>query len=616
MSIPSFSPMTFATRPMPLPMMPAAQAPPPRRGSDSFTSSGLNARPGMSFAANPAFQKPQSSYQPPISAFRQNGANVALAAMLPYLSAAAMSLANSQKPPPQSLSNATPPQSATIAQPLLPVPPQPPGMSALRVIYNNDEHEKPQVKPHLISGFHFFSRQAEMAGRPVMRLNAGDNNVGKEADEWKLTVLLMNRIGYHGVTMGNHELDPGSRGYADGLALANFPTLLSNLKVPATSPLAQKFQEGKLRKDPQILQLGQERIGMIGVTTPHLKDVLSSQAKLQGEAVEDWEHTVALVRQQVEALQRQGVNKIVLLSHLGKDDSQKLAQTVAGIDIIEDGHSHDELPGVVPGENYVKSPTGEPVLILQAGKNSQKMGVADVLFDPQGRVIPQQNQLYNPKMFPADPQAVAMRDAVLGVPKPIAMFITRYDASGNDYRPDALGQFTADAMRRNVPDVDVAFVRSPEIRSNFEPGQFTDQDLKALMPFSDPIIKMTASGEEILKSLQKSAQGIVTKTPHPGMLNTSGLAATMNKQTGDVSGVRVFNRQAGQWGTLDPSKIYKIAIGEFTVKNKEFPDLAHPERITWNSDRPARDFFNLGLQQIGAPQRPVAFNTDSRLQIV
>jgi 2',3'-cyclic-nucleotide 2'-phosphodiesterase (5'-nucleotidase family) len=490
-----------------------------------------------------------------------------------------------------------------------------PGYHSLRIVYNNDPHEKFKALPHLVSAFRFLSQQGEAANRDVLRLNSGDNNVGREPQDWKLNVRLMNMINYHAVTMGNHELDLGSAKYGEGLSLATFPTVLSNLEIKPGSTLAQRVREGKIKIQPQVLRSGRGTYGLIGVTTPELKKVVSTRAKLEGEEVQDFDDTVEIVKAQVEWLQSQGINKIIVLSHMGYDLDQKLAKQVAGIDIIVGGHSHDVVNGITPGVNYLKTPAGEPVLIVQGGKNAQWMGVADVLFDPQGRVIPQQSQLFNPNVLPPDPQALALRNSVMGQPKKLAVFNTAYDANGNEFKADAVAQFTADALRA-VSGSDIAFVRSPELRSNFDAGVFTDQDLNALMPFTDPIVRLPLTGGEILKALNRSAQGIAKKESHPGMLHPSGMAVSMSKQLGQVLQAYVFNKRSGQWELLDPNKRYQVAIGEFTVLNKEFPEFAHRDRVEWNSGQPIRNFFAWGLNQAGAYHNPLSFKDDGRLQVI
>lgn len=509
------------------------------------------------------------------------------------------------------------PQVDAAAQYLPPIPPvmQLPGFTPLRINFNNDPHEKFKALPHLVSAFRLMSLMGRGAGRDVLNLNAGDNNVGKEADEYALQVRVLNMMNYNAVTMGNHELDLGSADYAKGQQYANFPTVLSNLKIQPGSAMANLIQSGKMQTLPQIIRDQHGTYGLIGVTTPELKTVVSKSAKLEGEEPQNMRDTMANVQAQVDWLKAQGINKIIVLSHMGYDKEQQLAKTVPGIDIIVGGHSHNVVSGITSGQNFLMGPGQEPVLLLQAGKNAQYMGVADVLFDPQGRVIPQQNTLFSPFTLPPDPQAIALRNSVLGIPRQIATMANAFDANGNEAHADPVAQFTADAIRK-VSDADIAFVRSSEIRNNFDAGPFTDQDLKALMPFVDPMIRLKLSGQEIMDAMTKSAQGVAKHESHPGMLHPSGLAVTLNRQTGQVQQAYVFNKASNGWEPLNPQKQYSVAMGEFSVKNKEFPSFSHPERVEWNSGQPLRAFFNWGMQQSGAPRHPVSFKDDGRLQIV
>jgi 5'-nucleotidase len=44
-------------------------------------------------------------------------------------------------------------------------------------------------------------------------------------------------------------------------------------------------------------------------------------------------------------LYKEGVNKIIILSHLGYEEDARLARSVAGIDVIIGGHSHTFMGG-------------------------------------------------------------------------------------------------------------------------------------------------------------------------------------------------------------------------------------------------------------------------------
>ena len=90
---------------------------------------------------------------------------------------------------------------------------------------------------------------------------------------------------------------------------------------------------------------------------------------MEGITIDDKEQTIKELQEEVAKLQQQGVNKIILLSHEGNTVEKEIAQRVTGIDVILGGHSHDLIEGVTPGENLFYSPSGEPVVITQAGRD-------------------------------------------------------------------------------------------------------------------------------------------------------------------------------------------------------------------------------------------------------
>ena len=85
----------------------------------------------------------------------------------------------------------------------------------------------------------------------------------------KLAAEMMNKIGYDGMTVGNHEFDDGPevlRGFMDAL---NFPNLMSNADVSGEKILAVKLAKST------VIERGGEKIGLIGLT-PQNTDELAS----------------------------------------------------------------------------------------------------------------------------------------------------------------------------------------------------------------------------------------------------------------------------------------------------------------------------------------------------
>ncbi|MBY0449491.1 MAG: 5'-nucleotidase C-terminal domain-containing protein [Cyanobacteria bacterium] len=504
----------------------------------------------------------------------------------------------------------------------------------LRIVYNNDPHEKLHALPQLVDGFRRFSTEGQMAGMDVLRLSGGDHNIGKESNEWALNVRLLDMMGLHGTALGNHELDQGTKSLSAGLEQANFPTFVSNLKLPPQNTLQIEIRNRHVVTTHRIIQAEQGRYGIIGVTTPELSSMLDKDAAIEGLKVETLEATKKLVAQQVKQLEAHGIHRIIVVSHMGYEADKALAKSVPGIDIIVGGHSHHSLPGIIPETPYntaqhipgyhpeiplpnmVASPTGEPVMILQAGKDAKYIGVLDVAFDGFDRVMPLQNMLHRvANTCKADPLAQATLSYFLGPDKPLAHIATPYDNEAIPFKEDAVAEYVADAIRA-VTQADIGFVRSAEIRNSIPYGTLTEQQVKVLMPFSDPMVAVELSGDDIFKALSRSAKSVQAGEPHPGMLHPSGMVVKIDQTRGIVTQALVFNRHIQQWEPLNPHKKYKVGLGLFSVKNgKEFPELGHPEAIVGQTSMTLKDVFCWRMAAEGAPYQCIRFNTDGRLVI-
>src|SRR5690606_11614405 len=92
------------------------------------------------------------------------------------------------------------------------------------------------------------------------------------------------------------------------------------------------------------------------------------------------------------ALEEAGINKIIVLSHIGLADDQALAAEVEGIDVIVGGHSHtllanDNEDALGPYPAMVAGPGGTEVPIVQAGEYGKYLGKITVTWDDDGNVV-------------------------------------------------------------------------------------------------------------------------------------------------------------------------------------------------------------------------------------
>jgi 5'-nucleotidase len=166
-----------------------------------------------------------------------------------------------------------------------------------------------------------------------------------------------------------------------------------------------------------------EKVGIIGITIAR-KTMESSQPDPGTILVDERETTQA----EVAALTAMGVNKIVLLTHIGYPNDQEWIAQLPGVDVVIGGDSHsllgDEetqiMSGFAPRGDYatiLEKSDGTKTCVVQAWDYAKLIGNLNIDFDNQGNVI----ACHGSPVFPLNPDRVTVRDAN-----------PRYDISAED----------------------------------------------------------------------------------------------------------------------------------------------------------------------------------------
>lgn len=229
----------------------------------------------------------------------------------------------------------------------------------------------------------------------VLKLHAGDAITGTPyftLTSGRADAAMMNFICFDAMAVGNHEFDAGDAGlrrFADFLwshPQCRTPLLSTNITPRPDSPLGTTTIQPSL-----VLERGGQRIGIVGLTAAD-KTMTSSRPD-PGTLVHD---ETRAAQAAIDTLTAQGIDKIVLLSHVGYSAERILATELSGVDIIVGGDSHTLLGGAdlaslgLPVE--ADYPTmehnldGDPVCIVHAWQNSTVVGELRVRFDAHGKV--------------------------------------------------------------------------------------------------------------------------------------------------------------------------------------------------------------------------------------
>lgn len=174
-------------------------------------------------------------------------------------------------------------------------------------------------------------------------------------------LAAMNTLGYDVATVGNHEFDFGQDVLHNAISTARFPFLSANVRDAKSGAIW-----GGLRPSV-VLERDSIRIGIFGLTTPTTVSIQWPRT-LEGIIFTDPEEAA---REQVRMLrEKEHVDVVVCLSHLGYEPDTKLAAAVQGMDIILGGHSHTRLAQQV----WVNG-----TLIQQTGAYSVTLGRVDLI---------------------------------------------------------------------------------------------------------------------------------------------------------------------------------------------------------------------------------------------
>ena len=162
-------------------------------------------------------------------------------------------------------------------------------------------------------------------------------------------IKLMNAAGYDGMTLGNHEFDYGRDAALSNAKLAGFPVVAAN-SMDNGQTLLKGVNSAKTKGSGDLYDenggwfiktVAGKKIGFFGISTTETA-YKTNPNNLKGVTFAD---EIATAKAQVSALQAQKADAIIGIMHVGIDGASKptsheIAQQVAGIDAIIDGHSH------------------------------------------------------------------------------------------------------------------------------------------------------------------------------------------------------------------------------------------------------------------------------------
>jgi 5'-nucleotidase / UDP-sugar diphosphatase len=407
----------------------------------------------------------------------------------------------------------------------------------------------------------------QSAGENVVLLNAGDNFQGSLYYTFykaKVVADFLNELGFDVVATGNHEFDDGPAEFARLIELASFPIIGGNFDVSNEPLLA-----GKIR-GVIVLSVDGERIGVIGATTEDTPEIAAPGPNVVFQSVADYVGAAA------QALEEAGINKIIVLSHIGYVEDQQLAAAVPGIDVIVGGHSHTFL-GTGEGEagpypTLVKNPDGVDVPVVQAGQYGKVLGELKVTWDDEGNVTAATGAplLLDASITPDE--ATQARVAELGIPLEqmkaevigTATDVIQGDRNVCRVMECSMGNLVADAQLDRVADqgITISIANSGGLRASIDAGEITMGEVLTVLPFSNTLATFQISGADLLASLENGVSQIEEVAGR--FPQVAGLKYTFDKSKPVGERVtEVLVKEGENWVPLDPAATYGVVTNNF-----------------------------------------------------
>lgn len=399
------------------------------------------------------------------------------------------------------------------------------GETDLSVFYINDVHGQLQKFGKLSEASKEFDSFVKKEDVPAVKVSAGDTFIGGDYKTNKTAAAFMNTSGIHFSAVGNHELDMSASNLAEvAKNLSTTKFLVSNASLPDNHVFKDKIYNSGIKTDTNG-----EKYGIIGAQTPKLEKSLKDKGVFEGMQIKGDLEKFRLLQKEADNLKKQGVNKIIMVSHSGYDEDKKTAQNVSGIDVIIGGHTHDLIRGLKEGENLQYSPDGEPVVITQAGKDGKLAGVLNLKFNSDGVITKVQNNVYKTSDYQTDSVMKTITDSINGKPVVLTKVVEDEPAPEKfTISENGTADTFLDIIKKET-DSDIALIQSGNFRHTPHKGDLTDKDIKSILPFTDKLYKVKISEKDLVDALKHGGTTLVSPDLKPSIMQVSGIEYTLAK---------------------------------------------------------------------------------------
>ena len=406
----------------------------------------------------------------------------------------------------------------------------------VHILSVNDMHAKIEAFPKLAA----IADSLRKLYPSLLVLSAGDNQTGNAlSDMYRVPsypmVALMNQVGFHATTLGNHEFD-----------LKSLPRLMGVSHFSYICANIHPEPEAGIHIIPkQVFDVEGVKVGIIGVVqvnedgrpTTHpdnVKHMTFSQPL----------STVA----QYESFSRE-CDVTVLLSHIGYNADIEMAHACPWLDLIIGGHTHTQLTADNPLHNGV--------LITQNRNRLPQVTHITVTVE-DGRVVDKRAEYISVWAFTQKNSLVETMVSHFSE-NPYFKQIVGYAETPFRER-DQITFMMCDAFLSEIP-ADISIVNNGGVRvDSLAAGNITLKDVFSIDPFGNETVELKLTGKEVQLVLMKYSHGSLYHLPRVGGIVCEATVDKNDPNKNKLKSIRLKNLDGKK---LDLRKTYTVVTNSY-----------------------------------------------------
>ncbi len=403
--------------------------------------------------------------------------------------------------------------------------------------------------------------RAKYADENLIVLDAGDQYQGSlmyTTYKGDAEIEFAEAIGFDAMAVGNHEFDDGDEGLAKLADGVSFPIVSGNIDVSGSPVIAGKIH------NHVVLEVGGQKIGIVSALAADTVETSSPSAAVI------FNDEITSLQADVDALEAEGINKIIALNHVGISKDLEIAAQVSGLDAVIGGHSHTEMSNTKEDALAYPQMVGD-VPVAQAYAYSKYLGELVLTFDDAGTVTNIEGDAILLDASVAEDEAIKARIAELAGPidemknRIVAQSAANIDGDRNSCRAVEcqMGNLVTEAMLDRVKDqgIEIAIQNGGGLRSSIDAGDVTMGEVLTVLPFQNTLSTFQVTGASVVAALENGVSRVEEGSGRFPQVAGITFAFDASKEAGSrVSDVLV----AG--APIDLEKVYGVVSNNY-VRN-------------------------------------------------